>query len=349
MKMENCEIDSEIKRVKLTEQLEKRNRELQQQWEGQHVMSKKNSAFGEDQDNFLVEFREQIKLLANSIAHIIHGDRAKISNEVTRIGSEIQALQNALTSATLFLTSYNVKSGQAALNELRNSLDIVKDKFLAKKKFGFRSKASAQPSKPQSEPTPSETQTEVDAAKTKENDLVKWTIKNRNNEEIIMSGSKVNDQDITISAIENCCVKIIGHAASLQLSNLTNCIILCGPVNRSVFADNCTNCKLVFGCQQLRFHSSNNCDLYMHVTCRAIIEDCKNINVAPFNYTYDNIEDDFVKAGLDLTKNNWMNVADFNWLSIDVPSPNWSRIEEQKRVSDWNAFLNDFRQEILLR
>lgn len=333
---------------KLSDQLTKRNSELQAQWVAKHELTKQHAAISEDQEHFQTELREQIKRIENELNNLTPVNRNHVTAEIARIAADIQKLQSSFTSATLFLTNYNVKSSQAILNDICSKLEATKEKLLGKKKFGFRTKTTAAAKSA----TVSETDAAVTLTPTPNSPLydhVKWTIRDRQNEEIVLTESEVNDQDITVSTLENCCLIVRGHAASLQLSHLINCIVLCGPVSRSVFADNCTNCKLVFGCQQLRLHSSNHCDLYMHVTCRAIIEDCKNINVAPYNYVYANIDDDFAKAGLDLTRNNWMHVADFNWLSIDVASPNWQRIDEAKRVNNWNNFLTEFRSKILSR
>ena len=40
-------------------------------------------------------------------------------------------------------------------------------------------------------------------------------------------------------------------------------------------------------------HESTSCDVYLHVTSRAIIEDCSAIRVAPYNYLYEQLSDHF--------------------------------------------------------
>lgn len=343
------EIDSDLQKKgkeKLTEHLEKRHRDRQHQLDTKHERNKQNSAEDEDQEFFQNNFRAQVKSIEKDLDNLKPGDRSQLTLDINHIMTAIQNLQNYFTSATLFLSNYNVKACQSTINDLKNKTDAAKEKLLAKKKFGFRSKADATSTAPV-------LKTETDSvAKTQQItpdniDHINWTVQNRNNEEIILESGAVNDQDITISSIKNCLIQIIGHPGSVQVSHLINCVILCGPVSRSFFADNCTNCKFAFGCQQLRLHTSNYCDLYMHVTCRAIIEDCKNINVAPYNHSYANVDDDFAKAGLNLEKNHWNDVADFNWLSTDVPSPHWQTIPIDKRITCWNSYLIEFRQKIL--
>lgn len=335
------ELDSALRRERLTEQLTKRNRELQQQWDVKHALNKRNAAESEDQEYFQIKFRQQVATIENALADLqVTSDRKQLAIEISRIAVDVQSLQNTLTAATLFLSNYNVRSYQATLNELQNKIEAAKEKLLAKKKFGFRSKVDTA----RLEAKTTLKVAVADAAPVVSTDHIDWTLVNRQNEEIeLCAADEVNGKDITVSQLENCSLRIVGHPGSLQLSHLTNCVILCGPVQRSVFADNCTNCRLVFGCQQLRLHTSQHCDLYMHVTCRAIIEDCQHIRVAPYNLAYENIVEDFASAGLDLNKNNWADVADFNWLSADVPSPNWSVLDATERIESWADYLKEFR------
>lgn len=337
------EVDTQkISKEKITDQLEKRNRERQQQLSAKHEASKQNAAEDENRDYFKTSFREHVAAIEDNIGKLKAGDRTQLQLDIHSISEAIQNLQDYLTSSTLFLASYDVKSCQQTINELKTRIEATKDTLLTKKKFGFRSKSDMKPKGIFTVDSSTSQPTQV-----KNSHRIDWTVQNRKNEEIILTASETNDKDVTISMVDGCLIQIFGHPGSLQLSHLTNCIILCGPISRSMFADNCTNCKFAFGCQQLRLHSSHYCDLYMHVTSRAIIEDCDNINVAPLNYAYDNIDDDFVKAGLDLTKNNWENVADFNWLSTDVKSPNWNQILPDSRITNWNEHLKEFRQKIL--
>ena len=81
--------------------------------------------------------------------------------------------------------------------------------------------------------------------------------------------------------------------------------------------------------------------------------------MAPYNWTYPGMDEDYTQSGLDRTINNWQQVAyfialvswlpqwnqvlsgyvlqigDFNWLSTDRPSPNWSILPETERRANW--------------
>jgi hypothetical protein len=67
------------------------------------------------------------------------------------------------------------------------------------------------------------------------------------------------------------------------------------------------------------------------------MEDCHNIQLAPYNLNYDNSDKHFAESGLDKHTNNWKCVDDFNWLNIEKHSPNWSLLDEKEIIDKWNV------------
>lgn len=145
-------------------------------------------------------------------------------------------------------------------------------------------------------------------------------------------------------------------ASTIHCADLSKCTLVCAPVKTSVFIDRCTDCNFVISCQQLRTHQTTQSDFYLHVTSKGIIEDCNNVRQAfkilsskvtkisvvnfnfrfgPYNLTYSNLEKDFQASGLSQSVNNWNKIDDFNWLSSDQASPNWSIIPEDQRNMTW--------------
>lgn len=337
MKMEQI-VEVESKKDRKTTLMVNRERERQQNRENALKSKADTNAEEEDRDLFRETFEKRVREVEENLENMQPGDTKHLSKQLHDASTAIQELQNYLSNSTLFLPDYNVKGYQGIISKLVTNLENTKTKLLPKKKFGFKA----------AKPLPT-TITDGPALKPIKNTSTKaqnvdWTIQDRANEEIILENDETNNKDLTMSTLTNCLILIKGHAGSLQLSNLKKCLIVCGPVARSIFADNCEDCTFTFGCQQLRLHSSKNCSLYMHVTCRAIIEDCTNISVAPFNYSYDNIDIDFMKAGLDIKINNWEDVADFNWLSTDKASPNWRKLRAEERIADFDELISSFRQ-----
>ena len=152
---------------------------------------------------------------------------------------------------------------------------------------------------------------------------------------LTMSPGEVKSQDITLRDLHNCNVVVYGAPSALLMNRLTDCTVLCGPVSGAVFIEDCSGCNFVFPCHQLRVHSTAYSKFYLHVTSRAIVEDCSHVGFAPFNWGYEALESDFKSAGLDPSENNWSLVNDFNWLKTDEPSPNWFIIAEEQRTDKW--------------
>eukprot|EP00730_Choanoeca_flexa_P007928 TRINITY_DN12415_c4_g2_i10.p3 TRINITY_DN12415_c4_g2~~TRINITY_DN12415_c4_g2_i10.p3 ORF type:complete len:137 (+),score=3.06 TRINITY_DN12415_c4_g2_i10:1039-1449(+) len=103
-------------------------------------------------------------------------------------------------------------------------------------------------------------------------------------------------------------------------------------LNRSLLIDGCNNCQFSIACQQLRVHNAYNSRFYIHVTSRAIIEDCDQLKFAPYNWKYDTLEADYKASGLDPSINHWAEINDFKWLDPKTPSPHWQIMPESERI-----------------
>lgn len=157
----------------------------------------------------------------------------------------------------------------------------------------------------------------------------------KEDESSCFSHEQLFKKDAVFRDLKNCRLTLEGGANTTHFVSLVDCRIVCGPVSTSIFVEKCSDCIFVVACQQLRIHSTVDCDFYLHVTSRAIIEDCERVRFAPFNWQYEGIEEHFKLVSLSQCENNWSLVNDFNWLS-SVPSPNWKVIPEEDRVVEWN-------------
>jgi hypothetical protein len=160
-------------------------------------------------------------------------------------------------------------------------------------------------------------------------------ISNKNNELIRFESSELNGKDVAIENLNQCEIFLKGIPSSLQIKNLHGCILIVGPCSRSVMIDQCQQCEFALGCQQLRVHTSNECDFYVHITAQPIIEDCHNLRFAPYNVEY-KLKDEHIKeSGLVWTRDYWNDVRDFNHMISGMHSPNWQIIEEEER-KEWS-------------
>lgn len=321
---------------KMIEMMEKRDRERKLVNE-RNQQARQNKSETEGVDYFDSIFDKKFIEIDSRLNELEPGnDIIHIQDEFTAVAKDLQELQRYFTNSTIFLSDHKIQRCQNKINQLTTKLDETKARLAPKKKFGFKNKSTAPAPK-----TESKVDGEIKEVTRKE---FVWTEAKKKNQVVTLTSDRTNSQDLTLQEMENCVIIITGHPGSLQMSKMTNCLVLCGAVSRSIFADNCINCTFTITCQQLRLHSSTSCDIYMLVTSRAIIEDCREIRIASNSYTYDGFEEDLEKSGLDGSVNNWENIGDFNWLSTDKQSPNWSRVEDDKKISNWNAFIEDFKK-----
>jgi len=313
-------------------------RELERKLDIEKKREDKNLALAEHEkiEFFEKTFAEKRLEIENALNVALSMDTTNLPSHFNAISKNILNLQKYVASSNIFLRTYDIKICHQGIQELNANAKDLEEKLLPKKKFGFKNKSKA--SKPEGKIN-GHSEDEVDFCR-KAIDLSEnfCGFENRTNETLVMESNKILKKDVTIRNLEGCVVKLFGSPSTLHMSHLSNCVIFSGPVSTSIFAENCTNCRLVIACQQLRLHSSTDIHIYLHVTSRAIMEDCKKVLVAPYNYKYDNMEEDFSVSGLDIHTNNWTSIDDFNWLNTEIQSPNWNILGERERVSDWKNF-----------
>lgn len=259
--------------------------------------------------------------------------------------SKLEEWQKMISLTSHILRIYHKKQFQVKYQEMNDKRLKLEQNLIPQKKFSFtkvRSK-SAKNETGDKELFPSVVQDEPDAAVVVEKPVKKYVLKlddefgffQRENENIVVKHEETFMKDVAFRDLKNCQIRMDGGPNTVHFVSMIDCRVLCGPVSTSIFVDKCSNCTFVVACQQLRVHHTFDTNFYVHVTSRAIIEDCKGVNFAPYNWSYDYIDEHFKKVNLDRSVNNWNLVNDFNWLSA-VPSPNWKIIEEDKRINEWN-------------
>ncbi|TRY94547.1 hypothetical protein DNTS_008446 [Danionella cerebrum] len=301
---------------------------------------KENQSVTEEKiDYFTCTFNAERAALEEMISTCNHGDRERAAKILEEATMKFQQLQKFLNDSVMFLSQYELRQAQASLRNLQSSLAEKRDEALPKKKFAFRSRNTDK------KPTPSEQQSTVKPASNVAGFVVvdaavpvdQCGASNAEDQVIIRQAEEIQQRDVLLTHLTNCKVRLYGCPSTLHIKNISGCEIFCGPVSSSVFVDQCTDSTLVFPCQQLRTHNTTNTRIYLHVTSRAIIEDCRGVQFAPFTWTYPSIQDHFKVARLDPDRNNWTDVDDFNWLAAGTPSPNWTIIPEADRIISWNS------------
>ncbi|XP_051959318.1 tubulin-specific chaperone C [Xyrauchen texanus] len=324
--------------VKVPERVLRRDQARLEEVERRRNVKESQTVTEENSDIFMSTFNAEKAALDEMISSCDHRDRDKALKTLEEATIKIQQLQKFLNDSIMFLTQYKLRQAQASMQELQSSLAERREAFLPKKKFAFRSKNTCKQPAPNREPTKKSVSdvvgtVVVDAAIPVE----QCGFSNVDNQVLIKQAEEIQQQDVLLTQLTNCKVRLYGCPSTLHIKNVRSCEILCGPVSSSVFVDQCSDSTLVFPCQQLRTHNTTATQIYLHVTSRAIVEDCHGVRFAPFTWTYPGIHDHFKVSGLDPDRNNWTLVDDFNWLAAGTHSPNWTVIPETERTSNWDS------------
>ncbi|XP_068161733.1 tubulin-specific chaperone C [Antennarius striatus] len=325
------------------ERLQKRHQTMKEDVQRRKEAKESQSVAEEDSGFFRNAFRTEEEAIEMLVSSCAGADRATVIQKLEEATDKTHRLQKFLNDSIPFLTQYDLRKAQTALQKLQTSISKTREERLPKKKFAFgvRSKAPTQVSAPVSTPTTSaDAPAAVDSGKTNLNGAAaseQCGFSNMDNVSLIKTAEEIQKRDVLLTHLTNCRVRLLGSPSTLHLKHIDGCEVLCGPVSGSVFVDHCRNSTLAFPCQQLRTHNTTNTQVYLHVTSRAIIEDCHGVSVAPFSWTYPTLDEDFIASGLDSDRNNWSQVDDFNWLAAGTPSPNWTVLPEADRKTNWDS------------
>ncbi|XP_045479618.1 tubulin-specific chaperone C isoform X2 [Harmonia axyridis] len=314
----------------------KRDIERKENIKKQKDIKELNCASNEKIDYFHEEFTMKCSEIENLLSLSSNISLGNLAEHFNVIFKNLSLLQKYVADSNLFLRSYDIKKCNDILHNLNEKTKELEDNLLPKKRFGFRNKSKLT-NKTEENPLPSKDVTDFAVKSSIQlNDHNSIGFSNRSNEVLCLKESDIHKKNIDVSNSSNCTVKILGSPSTLHLNTLKSCTVLCGPVSTSIFASNCENCTLVIACQQFRLHSSKQLKIFLHVTSRAIIEDCSEIYIAPYKLKYAKIEEHFKESGLDISSNNWQSIDDFNWLKANEHSPNWSLMDENDTV-EWTA------------
>ncbi|KAM8945426.1 tubulin-specific chaperone C [Pelodytes ibericus] len=310
---------------RLPERLQKRELERQHEFERRKQEKEGQAVLEEKSGYFSASFGPE----KAAIEELLAGADIGMLEEVP---GRLQQLQKLLNDSMRFLPPYDIRQAQEALSRMQETLEEKRQLLQPKKKFAFKSrkKDSVNQPPPPNKP-PAETSTPPQAPVP-----ALCGFQGISSQVLFMEAAEIQQKDVQMSQLRDCTVTLLGSPATLHLRGLHGCRLLCGPVSSSVFVDNCTDCLFAFPCQQLRTHNTTATRFYLHVTSKAIIEDCKDLHFAPFTWTYETIDQDYEVSGLSKARNNWELVDDFNWLARGIQSPNWTIIPEEERVTHWN-------------
>lgn len=318
------------------DRLSRRDAQRLEKLQKAHKAREEVDASNENEEYFSAAFKTKSDIIEDLLTQVPATDVQNLSGHFDTIKRELNDLQKYVVTSSLFLKEFNLRKYLGIVQSLQTKCYDLEDTYVPRKKFGFTKKKLAKV-----ESHKARALDEHDG--TGNNYASKWDEKlfgfdTRENEILSLDHEELYQRDVALRHLKSCTIILKGVLGTLHMSDIENCVILCGPVTSSVFVERCSDSKIIVACQQLRMHSSTNCDIYLHVTSKGIVEDCSTIRTAPYNLQYEDLDKHFAISSLDRSTNNWDCLDDFNWLAPDVPSPNWSILDIPLRIKDWNDY-----------
>ncbi|XP_077669966.1 tubulin-specific chaperone C [Eretmochelys imbricata] len=326
------------------ERLQRREAERQREAERRR-QEKAAQAVQEEQSGFFAAAfsreRAAIEALLGPGPGQAEEDAAGQTESLEEAAARLQGLQKLLTDSVRFLAPYEVRQGQEALSRLQAALAARRQQLQPKKRFAFRARRKEAESAPPPAPAgqlPSESAPPAGQlpAEGEGSGPPLCGFSRAEAQTLELGPSELLQRDVLLADLTDCRVLLRGNPNTLRVRDCRGCTVLCGPVSTSVLVDGCSDCLLALACQQLRTHRTRDARIYVQVTSRAMVEDCSGVRFSPYTWSYPGIEGDYESSGLDRGRNNWNLVDDFDWLARDEPSPNWSVIPEQERITQWD-------------
>lgn len=328
--------------------MKNRDAERLQSLEAKRVARAETSAEHESVQFFTREFHSDVEAILGDLAAASENrvDKTDLPTHLENVNEAIQKLTKYLADSKIFLPTYDLRKSQEKIDELNDNLARTKSRLLPKKKFGFKNKKAVVKDDSSSSPSSSGENGSKAPTQEKSSSNPEMTLKPEvadegehviadRKSELLAVTEDVDNRVIGLFRLEDSDILLRGSPSAIHVRNLRRCKVFAGPVSGSIFIDKCEDCVFVLSCQQLRIHSTKETSFYIHVTSKAIVEDCSRVSFAPYNLDYVGLDNDYVTSGLDRSRNNWSQVDDFNFLATESASPNWRLLTEEERTTSW--------------
>ncbi|RHZ52447.1 hypothetical protein Glove_461g73 [Diversispora epigaea] len=314
---------------------------------------------------FWQEFQEERTAIQKTLNELYLKPKSTIPILCEGILKRINELERKATDAIRFLPAYDQRQTNLQVRDLIEDLNVKRAELAPRNKFSFKSRKSTgigkiladsnQESK-ESNNSDSDSKSvippvkEISETKTSNNEKLQTiTINDHQNTYISInsylkfSSSENKVFDFQISNLDHCIVNLVNSnvtIGAIHIKGLKNTLIMSGPVGSSILIYDCERCFFLVGCHQFRMHTSKQMTIYLHVTSHPIIEDCHDIEFAPYTLTNSELNQMFKMANLDQTNNKYDKVEDFNWLRKQA-SPNWRVVPIERLRKDWSLLEVD--------
>ncbi|KAI0372531.1 hypothetical protein BV20DRAFT_1042647 [Pilatotrama ljubarskyi] len=290
------------------------------------------------------------------------------SDTVEKLAVDVARLRKELTDAIAFLPGYDQRQCENKLKDIETQLEALRTSVAPKSKFAFKRKA-AKPTlsdPPASVPASNEQISGVAPSGPAQSKSPTSGLSLSGHSNSYLTVSSLSSpwsaaSDLTISELDHCIVNLIPSQANpdappdltfnaLHVRNVTNTVLILPIIPGSALLHDMKNCVIVLGSRQFRMHTSSQVDVYISIASNPIIEHCSAIRFADYPTCLRRRTSPDGAAAQEI-KSNYLAVQDFSHIRA-TPSPNWSALREEQRISDsdWplsGEVTNDFLRRLL--
>ena len=255
-------------------------------------------------------------------------------------------LESFLADNASILPSYTFEAKNKMMTNLKNKINKIQQEIAPKPKFTFSQKFKKTNKiiniNNNNNNDKEEKEEDINNNNNKLNDINNNEIKieNKKLETIYFKYGDINGSDVCLSNLINCTISICDNIGALRMNNIKHCIIITGPISSSLHVEYIEKSTINSIMRQCRIHYCKDTKFYIHVNSQPVIEYSDNVQFAPYNVKYKELNKNWEKSNVDKNINQWDNVKDFNWFK-QQQSPHWSIIPKQERTDVVRPIVDD--------
>ena len=234
-----------------------------------------------------------------------------------------------------FLPSHDKLTYSKNYDDYIEKVNNIKKDFFPKKKFSFSNKNKKNEAKTHKE-------NNENNLNNNNNNIVDNILKNDNTDFIIKdlsndlnkkisSQETLNKNNLIIENINNSTIYILQNFKACYIKNITNSNIFIGSVAGGTHITSSKDSNIYLITHQLRIHETFNTKFYVLINSNPIIEKSKELIFYPLKIKYNDYNENVKISGVDVNKNNWNNVQDFQWLKKEK-SPNFDVKDDNELI-----------------
>ena len=274
------------------------------------------------------KFKEIDDMLAKLESEAKEKSDQEKKEALDNITSKIKLYREQFYNVMEFLPGYDKLQYSKNYDEELEKVNNLKNKLFPKKKFAF-SKANKKQNENIKEKKEKENKEPLKEIIESETDLI---IKDLNNCTKKYEKEEIKGKNnILIENINNCNIYLLHDFKACYINNCKNCNIYIGCICGGTHITNCVDSKIYLITHQLRIHQTTKSNFYVLTNSNPIIEHSTDNIFHPLKIKYEGFDNNLKISSVDINKNNWDQVQDFQWLKKDK-SPNFQTDETNELI-----------------